>query len=127
MNSSNFNPYDPRQNPKYIPPTPSPKRKRRARPGTAALREIRQYQKSTDLLIKKLPFQRLVRKVASEIKDVRFEASALLALQEASEAYLVTLLEDSNLSAIHAKRVTLLEKDIDFTLKIRKNKTGAPL
>lgn len=122
-----FNPYDPRQNPKYIPPTPSPKRKRRSRPGTAALREIRRYQKSTDLLIKKLPFQRLVRKVASETKDVRFEASALLALQEASEAYLVTLLEDSNLAAIHAKRVTLIEKDIDFTMQIRQNNTGAPL
>merc|ERR1712172_149089 len=80
----------------------------RYRPGTVALREIRRYQKSTDLLVRKLPFQRLVREIAQDYKaDLRFQASAVLALQEASEAYLVGLFEDTNLCAIHAKRVTI--------------------
>lgn len=111
---------DPKKNPKWLPP---PRRKRRARPGTAALRQIRKYQKSTNLLIPKLPFQRLVREVTYDLggSNVRFGASALLALQEASEAYLVNLLEDSNLAAIHARRVTLFPKDVDFTLRIRQN------
>ena len=76
-----------------------------------ALREIRRYQKSTELLIRKLPFQRLVRELAQEFKsDLRFQSTALLALQEASEAYLVGLFEDTNLCAIHAKRVTIMSK-----------------
>nr|GEX27212.1 RNA-directed DNA polymerase, eukaryota [Tanacetum cinerariifolium] len=75
------------------------------RPGTVALREIRKYQKSTELLIRKLPFQRLVREIAQDFKtDLRFQSSAVAALQEASEAYLVGLFEDTNLCAIHAKR-----------------------
>lgn len=70
-----------------------------------ALREIRKYQKSTELLIRKLPFQRLVREIAQDFKtDLRFQSSAVLALQEAAEAYLVGLFEDTNLCAIHAKR-----------------------
>ena len=70
--------------------------------GTVALREIRRYQKSTDLLIRKLPFQRLVREIAQDFKnDLRFQGSAVLALQEAAEAYLVGLFEDTNLCAIH--------------------------
>ncbi len=70
--------------------------------------EIRKYQKSTELLIRKLPFQRLVREIAQDFKtDLRFQSSAILALQEASEAYLVGLFEDTNLCAIHAKRVTI--------------------
>ncbi|RMZ52574.1 hypothetical protein APUTEX25_000220, partial [Auxenochlorella protothecoides] len=74
-------------------------------PGTVALREIRKYQKSTELLIRKLPFQRLVREIAQDFKtDLRFQSSAVLALQEAAEAYLVGLFEDTNLAAIHAKR-----------------------
>ena len=78
----------------------------RYRPGTVALREIRKYQKSTELLIRKLPFQRLVREIAQDFKtDLRFQSSAVLALQEAAEAYLVGLFEDTNLAAIHAKRV----------------------
>lgn len=82
------------------------KKPHRFRPGTVALREIRRYQKSTDLLIRKLPFQRLVREIASGFKDdLRFQSSAIAALQEASEAYLVGLFEDTNLCAIHAKRV----------------------
>jgi histone H3 len=76
------------------------------RPGTVALREIRRYQKSTELLlIRKLPFLRLVREIAQDFKtDLRFQSSAVMALQEASEAYLVGLFEDINLCAIHAKR-----------------------
>ncbi len=83
------------------------------RPGTVALREIRRYQKSTDLLIRKLPFQRLVREIGIDFKkDGRFQASALLGLQEAAEAYLVGLFEDSMLCAVHGKRVTIMPKDI---------------
>ena len=84
------------------------KKPHRYRPGTVALREIRRYQKSTELLIRKLPFQRLVREIAQDFKtDLRFQSSAVMALQEASEAYLVALFEDTNLCAIHAKRVTI--------------------
>ena len=88
--------------------------------GTVALREIRKYQKSTDLLIRKLPFQRLVREIAQDFKtDLRFQSSAVLALQEAAEAYLVGLFEDTNLCAIHAKRVTIMPKDIQLARRIR--------
>ncbi|KAF7370608.1 alcohol dehydrogenase [Mycena sanguinolenta] len=84
------------------------KKPHRFRPGTVALREIRRYQKSTELLIRKLPFQRLVREIAQDFKtDLRFQSSAVMALQEAAEAYLVSLFEDTNLAAIHAKRVTI--------------------
>ena len=93
---------------------------KRWRPGTVALREIRRYQKTTDLLIRKLPFQRLVREVAQDVKtDLRFQSTAILALQEAAEAYLVGLFEDSNLCAIHAKRVTIFPKDIQLARHIR--------
>lgn len=94
--------------------------KPRYRPGTIALREIRKYQKSTDLLLRKLPFQRLVREIAQDFKDdLRFQSTAILALQEASEAYLVSLFEDTNLCAIHAKRVTIMPKDIQLARRIR--------
>ena len=105
--------------------TPTPdvggvKKAHRFRPGTVALREIRKYQKSTELLIRKLPFQRLVREVALACKsDVRFQSAAVLALQEASEAYLVGLFEDTNLCAIHAKRVTIMSRDIQLARRIR--------
>ena len=96
------------------------KKPHRFRPGTVALREIRRYQKSTELLIRRLPFQRLVREIAQEFKtDLRFQASAILALQEATEAYLVALFEDSNLCAIHAKRVTIMPRDIQLARRIR--------
>ena len=96
------------------------KKPHRYRPGTVALREIRKYQKSTELLIRKLPFQRLVREIAQEFKnELRFHSSALLALQEAAEAYLVGLFEDTNLCAIHAKRVTIMPKDIHLARRIR--------
>ena len=96
------------------------KKPHRFRPGTVALREIRKYQKSTELLIRKLPFQRIVRDVAQDYKsDLRFQSSAVLALQEASEAYLVGLFEDTNLCAIHAKRVTIMPKDMQLARRIR--------
>ncbi len=96
------------------------KKPHRFRPGTVALREIRKYQKSTELLLRKLPFQRLVRDIAQDYKsDLRFQSSAVLALQEASEAYLVGLFEDTNLCAIHAKRVTIMPKDIQLARRIR--------
>lgn len=96
------------------------KKPHRYRPGTVALREIRKYQKSTDLLIKKAPFQRLVREIAQEFKlDIRFQLSAIAALQEASEAYLIGLFEDTNLCAIHAKRVTIMPKDLQLARRIR--------
>jgi histone H3 len=96
------------------------KRAHRFRPGTVALREIRRFQKSTELLIRKLPFQRLVREIASDFKsDLRFQSSAVLALQEASEAYMVGLFEDTNLCAIHARRVTIMPKDMQLARRIR--------
>lgn len=96
------------------------KKPHRYRPGTVALRQIRRYQKTTDLLIRKLPFQRLVREIAQDFKnDLRFQGTAILALQEAAEAYLVSLFEDTNLAAIHAKRVTIFPKDIQLARRIR--------
>jgi len=90
------------------------------RPGPVALREIRPYQKSTELLIRKLPFQRLVREIAQDFKtDLRFQSSAVMALQEAAEAYLVSLFEDTNLAAIHAKRVTIQPKDLALARRLR--------
>lgn len=98
-------------------------KKRRYHPGTLALREIRQFQKGTDLLIRKLPFARLVKEVAEEYigtdYGIRWQSNAVLALQEACEAYLIHLLEDTNLCAIHAKRVTIMQKDIQLARRIR--------
>ncbi|RPD57544.1 histone 3 [Lentinus tigrinus ALCF2SS1-7] len=100
------------------------KKPHRFRPGTVALREIRRYQKSTELLIRKLPFQRLVREIAQDFKtDLRFQSSAVMALQEASEAYLVSLFEDTNLAAIHAKRVTIQPKDLALARRLRGERT----
>ena len=92
----------------------------RYRPGTVALREIRRYQKSTELLIRKLPFQRLVREIAAGVSnDLRFQSSAILALQEAAEAYIVGLMEDANLCAMHARRVTIMRKDMQLARRLR--------
>lgn len=96
----------------------------RYRPGTVALREIRRFQKSSELLIRKAPFARLVREIAEEFgaqtnKVYRFQSTAVLALQEASEAYLIGLFEDTNLCAIHAKRVTIMPKDMQLARRIR--------
>lgn len=96
------------------------KKPHRYRPGTVAMREIFRYQKSTDLLIRKLPFQRLVRQIAHEFKnDLRFQGSAILALQEAAEAFLVSLFEDTNLLCLHANRVTIQYRDIILARRIR--------
>lgn len=85
-----------------------------------ALREIRKFQKSTALLIRKLPFQRLVREILQDTgKDWRVQPGAMFALQEAAEAYLVKLFEDTNLCAIHAKRVTIEPKDLQLARRIR--------
>ena len=102
------------------------KKRYRYRPGTVALKQIRHYQKSTELLIRKLPFQRLVWEIAGDSEiitsplcgKVRFQSTAIMALQEAAEAYLVGLFEDTNLCAIHAKRVTIMPKDIQLARRI---------
>lgn len=100
--------------------SPLKKRKRKFRPGTVALREITRFQKGSELLIRRLPFQRLVREIAQRFRhDLRFQSTAVDALQEASEAYLVGLFEDANLIAIHARRVTIMPKDISLARRIR--------
>lgn len=72
------------------------------------------------MLIRKLPFQRLVREIAQDnTKDLRFQSQAILALQEAAETYLVGLFEDTNLCAIHAKRVTIMSRDMQLARRIR--------
>ena len=92
----------------------------RYRAGTAALCDIRHFQKSTALLIRKLPFRRLVREIAQDFKtDLWFQSAAILCLQEAAEVYLVSLFEDTNLCAIHARRVTIMPKDIQLARRIR--------
>ncbi|XP_063712120.1 uncharacterized protein LOC134840294 [Symsagittifera roscoffensis] len=98
------------------------KKPHRYRPGTVALREIRKYQKSTELLIRKLPFQRLVREIAQNFKpDLKFQSQAIFALQEAAESYMVGLFEDTNLCAIHARRVTIMPRDLQLARRIRGN------
>ena len=110
---------------KSAPAVGGVKKPHRYCPGLIALREIRRYQKSTDLLIRRLPFQRLVREIAQGFKEeLHFKSSAIFATQEASEAYLVGLMEDTNLCAIHAKRVTIMPKDIQLTRRIRGERTG---
>ena len=97
------------------------KKTRKYRPGTVALCEIRRYQKSTELLIQKLPFSRLVPEIAQEVgkTDMCFQGSAIICLQEAAEAFLVSLLEDANLCTIHAKRVTIMPKDVQLARHIQ--------
>jgi histone H3 len=93
---------------------------RRYKPGAAAIRDIREYQKSTELLIRKRPFQRVVREITEGIKpNTRFQSLALLALQEATEAHLVGIFEDSNQCALHAGRITIMPKDIALARRIR--------
>eukprot|EP00092_Neocalanus_flemingeri_P005313 GFUD01005721.1.p1 GENE.GFUD01005721.1~~GFUD01005721.1.p1 ORF type:complete len:137 (+),score=23.41 GFUD01005721.1:45-455(+) len=105
---------------KSVHSTREVKKPHRYRPGTVALRNIRRYQKSTELLIRNLPFQRLVRLIAQDFKtDLRFQSAAVGALQQASESYLVGLFEDTNLCAIHARRVTITPKDIQLARRIR--------
>lgn len=101
----------------------APRVKKRYRPGTLALREIRHFQKSTDLLIRKLPFARLIKEISLDFVGpeygLRWQLNAILALQEALETYLVHLLEDTNLCAIHAKRVTIMQKDMQLARRLR--------
>ncbi|XP_033053946.1 histone H3.3A-like [Trachypithecus francoisi] len=104
---------------KSAPSTGGVKKPRRYRRGTVALREIRRYQKSTEFLIPKIPSQRLVPEIAQDFKtDLRFQSAAIGVLQEASEAYLVGLFKDTNLCAIHDKRVTIMPKDIQLARRI---------
>ena len=99
------------------------KKATRFKPGTVALREIRKYQKSTELLLRRLPFQRIVRDIAqSMVPDIRFQASSLAALQEACEAYMVGIFEDTNQCAIHARRVTIMVRDMQLARRIRGEK-----
>jgi histone H3 len=92
----------------------------RFRPGTVALRDIKRYQKGTELLLRKAPFQRLVREIALQGKEgLRFQASAVLAMQEASEAHMVNLFADTCLCAIHGKRVTIMPKDVQLARRLR--------
>lgn len=96
------------------------KKPHRYKPGTVALREIRSYQKGTQLLIRRAPFQRLVKEIAQAFKtDLRFQSTALMALQESAEAYIVQMFEHANLCAIHAKRVTIMPKDMKLAQRIR--------
>ena len=94
----------------------------RYRPGTKALKEIRKYQKTVDLSFKKLPFSRLVREISQDLpgkSKVRWQRRAIDALQDASEAYIIDLMNDANLCAIHAKRVTIMVKDMHLARRLR--------
>lgn len=94
--------------------------KRRYLPGARALKEIRQYQASTDLLIPRAPFMRLIREIGYKLKpDLRWQPGAVLCLQEAAEAYLVSMFEDAYRCTIHAKRVTIMPKDIHLAMRLR--------
>ena len=96
------------------------KKPRRYRPGAVAIKEIRKYQRSTQLLLAKMPFQRLVREISQNYRlDFRFQTQAIFALQEAAEAYLVGVFEDTNLCALHARRVTIMFRDFQLALRIR--------
>jgi len=96
------------------------KQPHRYRPGTRALIEIRRYQKTGELLIPARPFQRLVREIAQKMRpDIRWQSSALKALQEASEAYLTHLFMDTNLCALHSHRVTIFPNDMELSRRIR--------
>ncbi|XP_044531874.1 histone H3.3A-like [Gracilinanus agilis] len=109
---------------KSVPSTGGVKKPHRYKPCTVVLREIRHYQKSTKLLIHKLPFQCLVHEVAQDFKiDLHFQNEAIGALQESSEVYLVGLFEDTNLCGIHAKCVTIMPKDIQLALCIGRERT----
>ena len=103
---------------------------RRYRPGTVALREIRKYQKSTELLIQKLPFQRLDHEVVYSMYPTRcykFQSTAVQALQEASESFLVRMFHQVNDLAIHGNRVTITPKDIKIWGRLTGSSEVCPL
>jgi histone H3 len=104
--------------------TPVTVRRKKHRPGVAALREIRKYQRSTETIIPRAPFSRLVRQILGTVSQrvTMITKKALEALQEAVEAYLVSVFEDTNLAAIHAKRVTIMPSDLALALRIRRGK-----
>ncbi|XP_074841346.1 histone H3-like [Carettochelys insculpta] len=105
---------------KSAPATGAVKKPHHYHPATVALWEICHYQKSTELLIRKLPFQHLVQEITQDFKmDLHFQSLAVMALQEASEAYLVALFEGTNLCAIPTKHVTIVPKDIQLAHCIR--------
>jgi len=93
----------------------------RYRPGTLALKEIKKYQSTTHLLTRKRPFSMLVREIsmALNVKTFRWQSSAMDALQEATESYMIALFEDTNLAAIHARRVTIMPRDLRLVRRIR--------
>ena len=103
----------------------STRKSSRFRPGTVALREIRRYQRSTELLIPKAPFQRLVKEILLDVSttDVhRIQAGALNALHEAAEQFMVQTFDDANLCAIHASRSTVMKKDLLLAKRIKQKK-----
>lgn len=103
------------------------KTKPRRRPGEFALSEIKKYQKTTDLLIPRLSFHRLVRNITQDLHrddPIRYQAAALEALQEGTEAYLTRLFEDSFQCTIHAKRVTLFPADMRLCLRLQQGAVG---
>ena len=96
------------------------KRTHRYRPGTVALRQIRKFQKGTELLLRKAPFQRLLRETAQSQKEgLRWSASAVAAVQEATESYIISLLSDANLCALHTRRVTAMPRDLQLARRLR--------
>ena len=98
------------------------KKPHRYRPGTVSLREIRKYQKTTELLLRKAPFMRLVREIAQDFKsDLRFTSQAIECLQTACEAFVIRRFENANKGAIHARRVTIMPKDMQLSAWIEKN------
>ena len=105
---------------KNTPATGGIKKPHRYRPGMVALREIRRYQKSTELLCRKLAVSRLIREIAQDFKtELRFQSAAIAAIHEAMESYMVYLFEDTNLCAIHTKRVTITPRDMQLARRIR--------
>ena len=110
----------PVKKPRHHPPKGGRRKPRRFRPGTVALREIVRYQKSTELLIRKIPFQRLLREISQEvclekgIPNVKYQSTAILALQEASEAFLVRMFDQVNDIAICGKLVTIQHKHVQL-------------
>ena len=115
---------------KWTSSTGGIKKPHRYHPGLLALREICRYQQSTESLIRKNPFNKLIKEISQEYRicsegpgtpsvQVRFQSTALAALQEAAENFLIGLFEDVNLLAVHAKRVTVMPRDIRLALRIR--------
>lgn len=93
---------------------------KRYRPGTVASKGIRRYQKNTHLILRKLPFQRMVREIGTEmLAGCRFQSTAILVIQEAAEAFLVSLFEDSGLIALKSRRLTVMPRDLHLAIRIR--------